>query len=51
MGSGTRILLSSWVGLRIQIPVFWSDLDPVFKMRSDPDPMFKIWTAFEHQGV
>ena len=28
-----------------RIQVFWSDPDPVYKMRSepDPDPVFKIW--------
>ena len=30
------------LGLQILIQEFWSDLDPVFEIRSDP--VFKIWS-------
>ena len=31
-------------GFRIRIRIFWSDHDPVFKIRSNPD--FKLWSGF-----
>ena len=52
----TQIFWSACFGL-IRIPVCWSDLDPVFKIRSDKvfkicsDPVFNIWSDLNPDPV
>ena len=41
-------------GLRIRNRFLWSDIDPVFEMRSYPDQDSKygnIWISSKHQGL